>query len=434
MSMENSSGIRHWKKYPEYKDSGVEWLGIVPEGWEINNFRNACTFHNGRAYKLDEWENEGIPVIRLQNLTGKNEYYYSKLKLPSQQYCDHNDLLYMWSASFGPYFWTGEKAIFHYHIWKVVPIHKKFDKKFLFYKLEEITVQMKNQFTNGGIMPHITKDMMEKTKIALPPYPEQTAIATFLDHEMTRINALISKKERQIELLNERSVSLTSNAVTKGLNLNARMKNSGIEWIGEVPEHWKIIKTKYLFKLTNEKAPNDNSFDLISVYSDIGVKPRKELEARGNKASTTDGYTIVKKGDIIVNKLLAWMGAIGYSNYDGVTSPAYDILRKKVELNSKFYDYLFRCGIYLPEFQRRSRGIMDMRWRLYFEELGQIPVVYPDLVEQDKIVAYIDRKTAIIDAFKEKIQQSINLTKEYRTSLISAAVTGKIDVRNEVKA
>ena len=106
------------------------------------------------------------------------------------------------------------------------------------------------------------------------------------------------------------------------------MKPSGIEWLGDVPAHWELRATKRLFQLIVEPAPDDNDYELLSIYTEIGVRPRKDLEAKGNKATTTDGYWTVQKGDLIVNKLLAWMGAIGVSDYDGVTSPAYDILRK----------------------------------------------------------------------------------------------------------
>lgn len=136
-------------------------------------------------------------------------------------------------------------------------------------------------------------------------------------------------------------------------------KNTGLQWLEEIPEHWDMIKTKRLFRLCTEKAPANHGLELLSIYTHIGVKPRKELEERGNKASSTDEYWIVKHGDIIVNKLLAWMGAVGVSHYEGVTSPAYDILRRIRPLNPDFYHYLFRTGIYLREFKSRSRGIMD---------------------------------------------------------------------------
>ncbi len=150
---------------------------------------------------------------------------------------------------------------------------------------------------------------------------------------------------------------------------------------------------KRLFRLVVEPAPEDNDHELLSLYTEIGVRPRKSLEAKGNKATTTDGYWMVKKGDIIVNKLLAWMGAIGISDYEGVTSPAYDILRQKIQLEPRYYDFLLRCGICFTEFRRYSRGIMDMRLRLYFDELGQLLMPYPPVEEQREIVAYLQQES-----------------------------------------
>jgi len=206
-----------------------------------------------------------------------------------------------------------------------------------------------------------------------------------------------------------------------------KYKESGVAWLGEVPEGWEVLKTKYCFKLIVEPAPKNNKYELLSIYTDIGVKPRKELEAKGNKATTTDGYWIVKKGDLIVNKLLAWMGAIGYSNYNGVTSPAYDILRSKKNINSLFYSYLFRTKIAQQEFKRWSRGIMEMRLRLYFSEFGNIQLPVPPIEEQNKIVEYIDQKTKKIDTLIKKQQTLIELLKEKRQALISHVVTKGLD-------
>ena len=200
-------------------------------------------------------------------------------------------------------------------------------------------------------------------------------------------------------------------------------KNSGVEWLGDVPEHWNTKPTKYCFKLITDKAIENNSEVLLSVYTDIGVKPRSELEERGNKASTTDGYWIVKKGDIIVNKLLAWMGAIGLSNYSGVTSPAYDILRIKYNYTPEYYNYLFRNGDMFTEFKRYSRGLMDMRLRLYFSEFGNIKLPVPSIDEQQKIVSFLDTETARIDTLIAKQEKLIELLEEQRKSIISHAVT-----------
>ena len=200
-------------------------------------------------------------------------------------------------------------------------------------------------------------------------------------------------------------------------------KDSGVEWLGEVPHCWDVKKVKNIFHLIVEPAAKNNQCELLSVYTDIGVKPRAELEERGNKASTTDGYWIVRKGDIVVNKLLAWMGAIGLSEYDGVTSPAYDILRPHQQINGKFFHYLFRTPLCLSEFKKNSRGIMDMRLRLYFEELGNIYIPFPSYPEQQKIAQFLDDKTAKIEQAVDLAEKQIALLKEHKQILIQNAVT-----------
>ena len=185
-----------------------------------------------------------------------------------------------------------------------------------------------------------------------------------------------------------------------------------------------------MFRLRTEKSGVAHDHELLSIYTHIGVRPRKELEEKGNKASTTDDYWIVKRGDIIVNKLLAWMGAIGVSHYDGVTSPAYDILMPIKDIFPDYYHNLFRTQLYLQQFKQRSRGIMDMRLRLYFDQFGQIPIPVPPVDEQAAIVSFYNDATADIDCIIDQTHREISLLREYRTSLIADVVTGKVDVRH----
>ena len=169
----------------------------TPESWAQTPLKNICTLHNGRAFHRSEWESQGTPVIRLQNLTGGDDYYYSTLNLPSNKYCSEGDLLYMWSASFGPMIWKGPEAIYHYHIWKVDINADAASKNFLYFKLDEITQRLKERETSGSTMLHLTKQKMEKTEVLLPPLPEQRAIAEALsdvDALIERLDALIAKK------------------------------------------------------------------------------------------------------------------------------------------------------------------------------------------------------------------------------------------------
>ena len=175
------------------KETAIGW---IPEAWDCVPQSEIVTFHNGRAYKLTEWETEGTPVIRLQNLTGSGDtYYYSNLNLPANQYVNKGDLLFMWSATFGPHIWLGEKAIYHYHIWKV-DCSERVDRSYMFYSLSRFTEEMKNK-TNGSTMLHLTKAGMEKESIALPPISEQKKIASIL----TAIDDKLLSIKRQIEVV-----------------------------------------------------------------------------------------------------------------------------------------------------------------------------------------------------------------------------------------
>ena len=205
-------------------------------------------------------------------------------------------------------------------------------------------------------------------------------------------------------------------------------KVSNSEWVDQVPSEWDEKRVKDIFRLVTDKATVDNDHELLSLYASIGVRPRKDLEARGNKASSTDGYWLVKKGDIVVNKLLAWMGSVGLSEYDGVTSPAYDVLRKTSKfVDVRYFSYLFRTEIAKQIFKRNSRGIMDMRLRLYFDKLGAITVPVPPFLTQQAIATYIDTKTAQIDRQMDLLGQKATQYDKLKQSLIDETVMSGLD-------
>ncbi len=214
---------------------------------------------------------------------------------------------------------------------------------------------------------------------------------------------------------------------------NWSLKKTDIEWLPVIPNNWVIKRCKYLFKLITEQAPENNYEELLSVYTDIGVKPRKDLEQRGNRATTTDNYWLVKKNDIIINKLLAWMGAIGVSEYEGVTSPAYDILRPNDGVNPHFYSYLLRNTIIHTELKKYSRGIMEMRLRLYFDELGKVKLPFPPLDVQNKIVRFLNEKLFDIDRYVSSKQKQIDLLNEQKSAFINQVVTKGLDSNVKMK-
>ena len=430
-----------FRQYPEYKESGVEWIGEIPHHWKKSRFKyeSLVPVQYGLNINSDLYAEHGIRFIRTTDITDDGELIdkgvYLETKSVEKIYLTQpNDFLISRSGTLGRAYLHQSDENYTYGGYLVrFNFGCSIKSRFIFYftksqYFEHWIILNTVQSTIGNV----NGQKYSNLEIFLPAFTEQVQITNFLDRKTEQIDELIRIKERRIELLQEQRTALINQAVTKGLDPTVEMKPSGVEWIGEISRHWEVINTKYLFRLVTDPAPKNNNYELLSIYTDIGVKPRKELEARGNRATTTDGYWLVKKGDFIVNKLLAWMGAIGLSNYEGVTSPAYDILRKSRPLNERFYEYLFRCGLYFTEFKKRSRGIMEVRLRLYFDQFGQIPLVFPPVDEQDKIVNFLDHKTQQIDELVNTEQRKIELLKEYRQSLISEAVTGKIDVRTEV--
>ncbi|EPZ5421249.1 restriction endonuclease subunit S [Vibrio parahaemolyticus] len=435
-----------YKAYPDYKKSGVEWLGDVPENWSVHSLkRTVDNVTNGIWGSEPDGENDLI-VIRVADFN-RNQLNISddKLTFRSIENKDRKtrllkkgDLLIEKSGGGDKtlvgcvvLFDKDYEAVTSNFVAKMTP-QQGFDSSFLRYAFSYLYAGKVNYSSikqTTGIQ-NLDSEAYLLEKLAFPLYEEQQKIANFLDHETAKIDTLITKQEKLIELLKEKRQAVISHAVTKGLNPDVQMKDSGVEWLGEVPAHWEVLPTKRFFRLVAEPSTKNHGKELLSVYAAIGVAPRKDLEQKGNKASNTDGYWSVKKGDIIVNKLLAWMGAVGYSDYDGVTSPAYDILRKTKDINPKFYHFLFRQEFTQSEFKRWSRGIMEMRLRLYFEELGRIMMPVPPKNEQDKIVAEIESMNATFVKIEDKATKQIELMKERKTALISAAVTGKIDVRD----
>ncbi|SDM11093.1 type I restriction enzyme, S subunit [Catalinimonas alkaloidigena] len=185
------------KRQSQYVKTEIGWM---PANYQLVQQKEVVDFINGRAYKKQEWEESGVPVIRLQNLTGTGEnFYYSNLKLPEKNYCEDGDLLYMWSATFGAVIWRGDRAIFHYHIWNVKCKEDRIRQQFMYYNLEEITRRMMRQ-VSGSTMPHITKEGMEKLKIGLPPIEVQDEIVLVLDKISGAISLMKLKITNSMEL------------------------------------------------------------------------------------------------------------------------------------------------------------------------------------------------------------------------------------------
>jgi type I restriction enzyme S subunit len=427
-------------RYENYKDSGIEYLREIPSHWNVRRLANLGRFSKGGGIARADLTESGQPAILYGDIYTKYEISVKKIAnfvsnetAKNSKVISKNTLLFTGSGEtvedIGKcvVYLCNENALAGGDI---ITFEQE-DNSSLFLSYALNTNDIKNEkakFSKGEMIVHIYASKLKDLYVPVPPAIEQTQIANFLESKTTLIDKAIAQKEKLIALLQERRQILIHNAVMRGLNPDNPMSDSGIEWIGKSPRHWEITRVKNVFRLIIEPAPINNDFELLSVYTDIGVKPRRELEERGNKASTTDGYWLVKKGDIIVNKLLAWMGAIGVSKYDGVTSPAYDILRAKTKIESDYFHYLFRTARCVSELRKHSRGIMDMRLRLYFDKFGDVMIPLPPLSEQKEIVSYIEAITQKTETAIACKQREIEKLKEFKPTLINSAVTGKIKV------
>ena len=429
----------------EMKDSGIEWIAEIPKEWEIKRIKYVAEFEP--KCNMNELNNDSI-VTYLPMECLKNGYFEKRERnlgdLPtSLTHFQENDIV---MAKVTPCFENGNIAIMQklqsgfglgsselfVLRCKTVNIH------YLFWWLQNrgFVSQACSTMTGTGGLKRVSPYFIKNCTMHMPPEIEQVRISNFLYAQCEELDNVHKKTCASIEEYKKLKQAVITQAVTKGIRGSRELKDSGIEWIGEIPVEWEERRIKTLFNLRKERnfSPLEE-VNLISLYTDLGVVQHSELEkTTGNKASNADGYKTVYRDDIVVNIILCWMGAIGRSEYNGVTSPAYDVYIPRNEVLSKFYHYYFRTKGFSGDCYKRGKGIMAMRWRTYSDQFRDIRVVYPSLEEQREIVNYLDQKCAAIDELIAKKEQYLSEIENYKKSLIYEYVTGKKEVPQEKQA
>ena len=263
--------------------------------------------------------------------------------------------------------------------------------------------------------------------LPVPNYEDQRTIANYLDLETARLDGLLATKERQLELLAEKERMLITQAVTCGLDQNVPVRDSGIEWLPKIPTHWETDRAKWLFRERDERSES-GAEELLSVSHLTGVTPRSEKDVNMFEAETTEGYKICRPGDLVINTLWAWMGAMGVSPVHGIVSPAYNVYVPGERLDPGYVDALVRIRSFAEEATRFSKGVWSSRLRLYPEGFFEIWIPIPPLDEQRAIITFIASETAKLEALRGAAERTIGLLKERRAALIAAVVTGQMDV------
>ena len=321
------------------------------------------------------------------------------------------------------------KASLNSHLLVLRPIKKSFHPRYMYYQLDSTTFKHYTEIVKAGTTFFGISQVAVGRYIAIiPPLPEQKGIANYLDTKTAQI-------DRKIDLLTQKATkygklkrSLINETVTRGLDKTVAIKDSGVEWIGKVPEHWGVSAiTNITNTVSTKNHPNE---ELLSVYRDYGVIIKSSRDDNHNKAGQNlSNYKLVEPGFLVINKMKAWQGSLGVSEFRGIVSPAYITCKTDKKIVERSYlHHLLRCRNYINEYNRLSYGVRVDQWDMRYDDFKYVPVLLPPMDEQKAIADYLDTNTAHIDRIVTTINTQIEKLKELRKTLINDVVTGKIKV------
>ena len=409
------------------KDSGIEWIGEIPEGWEVSKLKYLGRYVNGYPFKPDDWGDKGKPIIRIQDLTGSNDSpnYYDG-DIDAKYHIKNGDILVSWAATLDAFIWNKGDGLLNQHIFKAIPQEEKITSYFFFWMIKEAMQNMNNDNKHGIFMQHVTLDVFNNFSVPLPPLSEQKRIATYLFQKISEADIMLDDTLSSITGYKKLKQAVITQAVTKGVRGEREMKDSGVEWIGEIPKEWKCQKLKYT--IFPQNRPVFSTDEIITCFRDGIVTLRKNRREDGFTVSFTEhGYQGVEIGDLVIHGMDAFAGAIGCSDSRGKTTPVVHVCTTTG--NNRFFMFFLRHMAYSNIFMDFSNGIRirssDFR---NFTKLGIFDVLVPPIAEQNEIADYLDAKCTEIDKLIAKKEQLVKELESYKKSLIYEVVTGKREV------
>lgn len=421
-------------KYAMYKDSGMEWLVEIPKQWTVKRLKYLLDEVNDRS---ETGQEELLSLSKYKGVVRKSsleEKAGQAISLVGYKKVANGQLVInKMQAVNGLLAVSSLNGITSpdYSVYKEKN-NAQLNIYYLNYLLgqPEFLAEFKKRVTGvmEGFIRLYTDDLYD-IKVIMPPFPEQTAIAAFLDRKTAQIDQAVAIKEKQIALLKERKQILIQNAVTRGLNSDVPMRDSCVDWIGEIPVHWKLEKAKWLFNKADRPVfPED---DIVTCFRDGQVTLRTNRRTEGfTYAIQEHGYQGIRKGDLVIHAMDAFAGAIGVSDSDGKSSPVYSacVPRQKNKVNVYFYAYYMRDLALSGFLVSLAKGIRERSTDFRFKDFAELILPLPSLDEQVAIVTYIEIESAKIDRAIALMQQQSDKLKEYKATLINSTVTGKIKV------
>lgn len=417
-------------KHDSIRDSGTEWLGAIPSDWAVKKmkflFRDYSRKGMPDAELLSVTQNQGVvPRTWVENRMVMPSGNLESFKFIEEgdfaislrsfegglEYCHHDGII---SPAYTVLKRRGENLLPDYY-------------RYLF-KSAAFISELQTSVVGIREGKNISFEELSYSLMPIPTPEEQRAIAAFLDEKCAKVDAAVRIKQEQIALLRERRQILIQNAVTRGLNPAAPMKDSRIDWIGQIPAHWEVKPLLTEAKIKSRSGRPD--LQLLSVYLGLGVVKFDDIEEKRTNATSLDlsNYQIVEPGDLVLNNQQAWRGSVGVSFETGIVSPAYIVLGLSDRYDPQFANFYFRVGTTVAHYLINSKGVGTIQRNLYWPKLKRALVTIPPLDEQRAIVKHINFEYEKIENGIAIKQDQIAALKEYKTSLINAAVTGKIKV------
>lgn len=427
------------------KDSGIEWIGKIPKEWDliafwqaiirmgtglnprdnfeltkddplfyvtIRNFKDGCLYLDDNCDRISRnaWE-----IIQERSDLHKDDILFASISKDGQAYILDSE----------PQTWNINESVFAIRVNQLL-----FDVKFFYYHLiDKGYYDDLRMDATGSTFQSIKQNKLKKSRLVHPPLSEQHRITDFLDRRCAEIDSVIAKTEKTIEEYKALKQSIITEAVTKGIRPNRPMKNSGVEWIGIIPEEWNSFRIANLYDERTENG--DESLPILTISINTGISDHEVADEEQSRifvrSEDRSKYKRVYPGDLAYNMMRAWQGAFGAVRVDGMVSPAYVVAKQKknVMLDSRFMEALLRTPAAIEEMHRYSRGITDFRLRLYWPEFKNIRVCIPPVDEQREIADFIDKKSAEIDELITAKQQLLSEFDSYKKSVVYEYVTGK---------
>lgn len=429
----------------EMKDSGVAWIGEIPAEWEVKRMRHILCSNDGGIWG-DDPLNDGTDKLVLRSTEQTVDGQWSIINpatrsLTAVNYSKYRispgDLLITKSSGSGSH--IGKTTIadstfsvreyYYSNFIQRIRINDS-NPTFVWYLLNspitrEQFVYLQNSTSGIG---NITADMIQNIYVPIPPIIEQEKIVAFLNRKCAELDAVLEKTRASIEEYKKLKQAIITQAVTKGVRGDRPMKESGIEWLDEIPTDWEVYRGKRLFYETNERSKT-GSEELLTVSHITGITPRSQKNVNMFMSESLVGYKVCRVGDIAANTMWMWQGAIGVSVFHGVISPSYNTYRQRNGVfDSQYLDYLLRIRPLVDMYNACSTGITVSRLRLYPEQLLSFKFPVPPMEEQQEIVNYLSDKVGEMDTLIQKKGQYLTELESYKNSLIYEYVTGKREV------